>query len=264
MHHGNGTEEGFEASDNLFYGSTHEQDNYPGTGREPKHLGSDAKEIHRRIVNRYLTAGPESKNQFRVKWQQIIDEMKRFSPGMVIISAGFDAHVDDPLGGCELDESDFAWATKIVLDACIEIGQSTPVPCISILEGGYNLAAISRSAVEHCRVLSAWANLIPEYSAVGQLSETVKNIVVEPQDLTETFHTVPKLNSHDEKETSSNVSAEFKLEKIIETGEKLIPQSVFNVNTVLIDEEPTLRPVPEEALQLQQLCSEFDSQLSIS
>lgn len=84
-------------------------------------------------------------------------EMLRFAPELVIISAGFDAHKDDPLGGCSLEEEDFAWATQAVLDVCNKLNADNPVPCISVLEGGYNVTAIARSAVAHCEVLSRWA-----------------------------------------------------------------------------------------------------------
>lgn len=174
VHHGNGTEEGFAASDSLFYGSTHEKDNYPGTGEEPKFIGPESRvPIHRRIVNRYLDAGPQSKIQFRPKWTQIIEEMKLFSPNLIIFSAGFDAHHDDPLGGCKLNEEDFAWATQIVMDAAVDINRNYPIPCISVLEGGYNLRAIAKSAVAHCSVLKNWPKPL-EYAA---LDENAGNIL---------------------------------------------------------------------------------------
>jgi acetoin utilization deacetylase AcuC-like enzyme len=148
---------GFIPNETLFYGSTHEKDNYPGTGAEPRLIGTNAvRDQDRRIVNRYLDAGEESKPQFRVKWAQIIEEMERFSPELIIFSAGFDAHTSDPLGGCSLLEEDFAWATEIVMQAAVRLRPMDPVPCVSILEGGYNLKAISASAVAHCSVLKDW------------------------------------------------------------------------------------------------------------
>jgi hypothetical protein len=167
VHHGNGVEEGFRPSPLLFYGSTHEKDNYPGTGKEPNRVGEAAtNEDDRRIVNRYLSTGKKSKAEFRVKWQQVIDEMIRFGPNLVIISAGFDAHKDDPLGGCQLDEADFGWATQVVLDACVALNAADPVPCISLLEGGYNVKAIADSAVVHCRALRDWTLSCAENAAV--------------------------------------------------------------------------------------------------
>lgn len=154
VHHGNGTEEGFEDNVTLFYGSTHEKGNFPGTGVEPKFKGKQAtKEIDRRIVNRFLDKGKQSVAQFRQKWREIIEEMHHFKPNLVIFSAGFDAHDSDPLADCELEEEDFEWATMLVLDTCRELNPVAPVPCISVLEGGYDLSALASSALVHVRTL---------------------------------------------------------------------------------------------------------------
>ena len=157
VHHGNGTEEGFKNFETLFYGSTHEKDNFPGTGIDPTpFVGERAKRpIDRRIVDRTIVAGPSSRAQFKVKWRQIIEEMIIFKPNLVVFSAGFDAHDDDPLASLELIEEDFEWATQIVLDACVKIDPISPIPCISVLEGGYDLHAIAKSASIHCKVLAA-------------------------------------------------------------------------------------------------------------
>ena len=157
MHHGNGTEAGFRMNNSLFYGSTHEKDNFPGTGFEPD-LSTDINlmhEYHRRIVNRYLHAGPESKPEFRIKWKQILLEMERFKPGLIIISAGFDAHVDDPLANCELTEEDYSWATAEIWASSYRINPSSPPPCVSVLEGGYDLDALASSVAAHVKALAA-------------------------------------------------------------------------------------------------------------
>jgi acetoin utilization deacetylase AcuC-like enzyme len=95
-----------------------------------------------------------------------------FKPNLVIISAGFDAHDDDPLASLELTDEDFGWATEIILAACVEIDSNSPIPCISVLEGGYDLDAISRSASIHCRVL---ANGYPEVP-VGEAALAVDHL----------------------------------------------------------------------------------------
>jgi acetoin utilization deacetylase AcuC-like enzyme len=156
VHHGNGTEEGFTPDETLFYGSTHELGNFPGTGKDPSpYVGSKArKPIHRRIVDREIRSGKRSVREFHTKWAQVIDEMTLFKPDLVIISAGFDAHDEDPLSDIELLEPDFAWATKIVMEACVKINPQSPVPVISILEGGYNLDALAASALAHVQVLA--------------------------------------------------------------------------------------------------------------
>jgi len=184
VHHGNGTEEGFQDDETLFYGSTHEKDNYPGTGHDPSPLVCDKarSERDRRIVNRYLTGGDgyyknpnkSSRLQFRQKWPEIVAEMKRFKPDLVIFSSGFDAHSSDPLGNCWLEDEDFHWATEIVMQALDELddedkdkdekeaagveqeptkGRKQKRRAVAILEGGYDLEAISTSAVQHVRAL---------------------------------------------------------------------------------------------------------------
>jgi acetoin utilization deacetylase AcuC-like enzyme len=166
VHHGNGTEEGFKDFNNLFYGSTHEFEAFPGTGIDySPHVGDRSKNLlHRRIVDRYLYRGPASRDQFQIKWKEVVEEMILFEPNLIIISAGFDAHDEDPLADCELIEEDFQWATDIIMKACIRIDPDMPPPVLSILEGGYDLEAISSSASVHVRSL---ANGYPPPSKKG-------------------------------------------------------------------------------------------------
>lgn len=162
VHHGNGTEEGFRDHANLYYGSTHEFEAFPCTGEDHyPYVGDRAKrEIDRRIVDRVLyasgarAAAESPRVQFRTKWRHVIEEMVRFGPELVIISAGFDAHERDPLASCDLLEEDFSWATEIVLEACVRIDPERPPRCVSILEGGYDLDALSSSAAAHVRALA--------------------------------------------------------------------------------------------------------------
>jgi acetoin utilization deacetylase AcuC-like enzyme len=139
----------------LFYGSTHEKDNFPGTGldRSPFVGDRSRRTVDRRIVNRALCRGPQSRQMFKEKWIEVLREMERFGPDLVIISAGFDAHDDDPLASVELEDEDFEWATDEILRSCQVINPSCPPPCLSVLEGGYDLSAIARSAVRHVRSL---------------------------------------------------------------------------------------------------------------
>ena len=187
VHHGNGVEAGFKNDPTLFYGSTHEKDNFPGTGPDQyPNIGDKAKDPkHRRIVNRYLDGGDSkiSRRQFFPRWQFVVDEMERFAPDLVIFSAGFDAHGEDPIGNCWLKDEDFKWATDVVLLACKRINPDKPPPCLSILEGGYDLAAISSSAVEHVRSLAAG---FPEIESELK-AEIKKEVVGEVAALQETL-----------------------------------------------------------------------------
>ena len=76
-----------------------------------------------------------------------------FNPQLVIISAGFDAHDDDPLASCDLIEEDYYWATEVVLKACYIIDPELPAKCVSVLEGGYDIRALSASALAHVQAL---------------------------------------------------------------------------------------------------------------
>ncbi len=104
VHHGNGTQDIFWSDENLFYGSTHQMPLYPGTGsRSETGVGN--------IFNAPLKAG-DGGEEFREAMNGIIlPSLNLFEPELLIISAGFDAHVRDPLGSLELEEEDFAWAT---------------------------------------------------------------------------------------------------------------------------------------------------------
>src|SRR6266566_3867200 len=106
VHHGNGTQDRFSRDANLFYGSTHQSPLYPGTGR------ADETGVAHNIVNVPLPPGAGG-SEFRRAFESVIlPALARFEPEFVIISAGFDAHRDDPLAQLRLDESDFAWATE--------------------------------------------------------------------------------------------------------------------------------------------------------
>jgi hypothetical protein len=119
--------------------------------------------VTQRIVDRQIPSGRRSRYDFRIKWREILYEMIWFGPSLVIISAGFDAHDDDPLADLELTEKDYAWATEACLLACRSIsrikaqavGVAGPeeVKCVSILEGGYHLEAISKSSIAHVKAL---------------------------------------------------------------------------------------------------------------
>ncbi len=100
------------------------------------------------------------REQFREAWLQVVNEMVRFGPALVLLSAGFDAHDEDPLACCDLLEEDFAWATELVMEACrcIAVPPLPPVPVVSVLEGGYHLGALASSALAHVQALSRGAD----------------------------------------------------------------------------------------------------------
>jgi acetoin utilization deacetylase AcuC-like enzyme len=143
VHHGNGTQARFEADGTLFYASTHQYPLYPGTGaaRETG-VGN--------IVN--VPLRPMSGSAlFRLAMTgQVLPALDAFRPGLLLISAGFDAHKSDPLAQLMLDEADYVWATEQLLEIA---GRHAQGRVVSTLEGGYDLSALATSAAAHLQVL---------------------------------------------------------------------------------------------------------------
>ena len=152
VHHGNGTQDIFWSEPDLFYGSTHQMPLYPGSG------GADETGVGN-IFNAPLKAG-DGGLEFRSAMQNIIlPALETFSPDLVIISAGFDAHVRDPLGSLQLTEEDFAWATVRLMEVA-EMTASGRV--VSVLEGGYDLQALAGSVGVHVHALMHGQAALPE------------------------------------------------------------------------------------------------------
>lgn len=144
VHHGNGTQDVFWSDASVMYLSTHEMPLYPGTGA-PSETGA-----HNQIVNAPLRAG-DGGDEFREAMDTVIlPRMRAFRPDLVIISAGFDAHERDPLANINLNEADFAWATKRMMEVADE---SCGGRVVSLLEGGYDLEGLGRSVGAHVMAL---------------------------------------------------------------------------------------------------------------
>jgi len=144
VHHGNGTQALFAQNPELFYGSSHQSPFYPGTG--------DVWErgIANNIVNVPLRAR-DSSAAFRDAWAgTIIPELEAFAPELLVISAGFDAHREDPLAQIRLETEDFGWITDALLAVAAKHSGGRVV---SMLEGGYDLEALAASAAIHVRRL---------------------------------------------------------------------------------------------------------------
>jgi acetoin utilization deacetylase AcuC-like enzyme len=144
VHHGNGTQAMFAADSDLFYASSHQSPCYPGTG--------DARErgVANNVINAPLRPGSDSA-AFRAAWTDtILPELDNFAPGLLVVSAGFDAHKADPLAQLRLETADFAWITQELLRiAATHCGGRI----VSTLEGGYDLDALAASAAAHVRTL---------------------------------------------------------------------------------------------------------------
>jgi acetoin utilization deacetylase AcuC-like enzyme len=144
VHHGNGTQDIFWDDANLFYASTHQFPLYPGTGSRSERGAAG------NVVNAPLAPGAGS-DEFRTAFDNVVlPELERFSPQFVLISAGFDAHVADPLASLQLRDDDFAWATDRLCDIA---ARHCAGRVVSVLEGGYDLHALASSTAAHVRVL---------------------------------------------------------------------------------------------------------------
>lgn len=144
VHHGNGTEAAFWHDEKAFFASSHEHPQFPGTGR------ADDRGAFRNILNAPLPKGT-SGEAFRREWgDRLLPALEQFQPDIIVVSAGFDGHVADPLGGFELKEADFAWLTS---EICSLAESSCAGRVISLLEGGYDLGGLAHSASAHVKAL---------------------------------------------------------------------------------------------------------------
>jgi len=144
VHHGNGSQEIFWSDPTVMYCSTHQMPLYPGTG------ATSERGKHNTIVNAPLHPGDGGK-EFRVAFEQIIlPRLRDFRPELIVVSAGFDAHMRDPLANLNLLEPDFGWATREIMAVAEESAQGRVV---SVLEGGYDLEALAGSAAAHVTAL---------------------------------------------------------------------------------------------------------------
>jgi acetoin utilization deacetylase AcuC-like enzyme len=144
VHHGNGTQSAFENDANLFYGSTHQYPFYPGTGARSE-TG-----VANNIVNLPLAMNSGSE-EFRAAFTNVmLPALIEFAPDLIMISAGFDAHRDDPLGQLQLVDEDYTWVTERLCEISNDLSGSR---IVSSLEGGYDLEALGRCAAVHVGVL---------------------------------------------------------------------------------------------------------------
>jgi acetoin utilization deacetylase AcuC-like enzyme len=145
VHHGNGTQAAFEQDRTLLYASTHQMPLYPGTGAASERgVGN--------IVNAPLRPMSGSEEFRRAFSTIILPALDAFRPELVIISAGFDAHRDDPLAQLMLVEADYAWSTERLAEIAKKHAHGR---IVSSLEGGYNLDALAGSAAAHVAALMA-------------------------------------------------------------------------------------------------------------
>jgi acetoin utilization deacetylase AcuC-like enzyme len=143
VHHGNGTQNSFYADPSVFYFSIHQVHHYPGTGNE-RQEGKEAGAGCTRNVP--LPAGSGDREYLEVLEKVLLPAMESFHPELILISAGFDAHRDDPLAGMNVTENGFGEMTDLLKRLADEYCAGR---LISMLEGGYNLEALQKSVRAH-------------------------------------------------------------------------------------------------------------------
>ncbi len=145
IHHGNGTQAAFNGRDGLFFASIQQWPMWPGTGHPDEPVSDN-------IANAVSPEGA-SRDVWRKAFESLMPKVDAFAPDLILISAGFDAHVRDPLGdgGQSLEAEDFAWATRAIASVANRHAKGRVV---SSLEGGYHLQALGSSALAHVRALS--------------------------------------------------------------------------------------------------------------
>jgi len=143
VHHGNGTQNIFYNNKNVLYISTHQYPYYPGSGSE-KENGK-----FNNILNIPLSAGTTAE-QYLNAYEHVLNKIQEFKPEFILFSAGFDAHIDDPLAQLRLSSEDFYIITKRTLEISKPFCNGNVV---SILEGGYDLRALQESTQRHVDAL---------------------------------------------------------------------------------------------------------------
>jgi len=142
VHHGNGTEELFHDNPRVLMVSTFQSPFYPYCGERP--MGPNMHNVPLKAG----TSGEGFRAAVQEKWLPALAE---FQPRMIFISAGFDAHLEDDMASLGLVEDDYAWVTKRLMEVAAEHADGR---IVSVLEGGYDLSALGRSAAAHIKVLA--------------------------------------------------------------------------------------------------------------
>jgi acetoin utilization deacetylase AcuC-like enzyme len=142
VHHGNGTQDIFFSDPSVLYASSHQMPLYPGTGASDQTGEGN-------ICNIPLAPGSGS-SAFRQAWEKLLAAMRDFSPDLLIVSAGFDAHERDPLAGLKVQTRDFDWLTRELIELA---NRCCGGRLISALEGGYDFQALAECTASHVALL---------------------------------------------------------------------------------------------------------------
>lgn len=142
VHHGNGTQDILWAEPRTLFATSQQMPLWPGTG------AASERGAHDNVINMPLPPGSDG-NRARAEWDKALIRIAAFKPQLIVISAGFDAHRDDPLAQLQWDDDDFG----ALSDAICAVAARCAAPVVSCLEGGYNLDALGRSVRAHVQSL---------------------------------------------------------------------------------------------------------------
>ena len=148
VHHGNGTQDTFYADGSVFFFSTHQSPWYPFTGESDKTGEGRGKNC---TMNCPFPAGSGRGEIVEAFRNRLVPAAERLKPDLVLISAGFDSRIDDPLGRFTLNDEDFAELTAIMLGIA---GEHAGGRLVSVLEGGYNLSGLASGATAHVKAMA--------------------------------------------------------------------------------------------------------------
>ncbi|UCE05958.1 MAG: histone deacetylase [bacterium] len=147
VHHGNGTQNAFYDDPTVFYFSIHQWPHYPGTGLQQEKGNGEGKGF---TLNVPLTSGHGNEDYINIFQTQLVPAAEGFKPDFILISAGFDAHYEDPLAGMQLTEPGYGRLTEIVIQLADVFCEGRSV---SMLEGGYHLETLAQSVAAHIKAL---------------------------------------------------------------------------------------------------------------
>ena len=144
VHHGNGTQALLWDEARALVITSQQMPLWPGTGAPSEKGGHD------NVLNVPLAPGSDGAAMRAAYETQVFPRLEAFAPELIVISAGFDAHEDDPLAQLEWTEEDFVWLTR---EICARAAQMAEGRVVSVLEGGYDLSALARSVTAHVQAL---------------------------------------------------------------------------------------------------------------
>jgi acetoin utilization deacetylase AcuC-like enzyme len=149
VHHGNGTQHLFDHDSTVFYYSIHEHPSfsYPGTGREfEKGLGAG----HGYTLNSPMLPGSGDEEYMEALKHDLFPAFERFQPEFILVSAGFDAHVDDDMSNIKLSTGCFSWMMERIVEMADQYSEGRVV---SVLEGGYSIMRLPELIANHVKIL---------------------------------------------------------------------------------------------------------------